>query len=485
MVLSRKQKRSFLFSTMKKLVLDSSDSGIQLENNSDTTAYFKLKINDKFPLSINEMINEIKAISAKSNVSEELVAWSYVSGRTFYSKPYTLNNWPHHPEIFVNSLGGGLCDDVSSVLVYLYHAMGYKARVVGLNGHVVAEVFAHNKWEMFDVDHRIYYGHSNHIASVAELSAHPNWVANPSQNHTNQRFNLYTFRTNLSKALSDIYAEGLHTDDTEWHLNTKHFNDTLILPPNSILQFLKANHDNLKAAIVRVGQNSLGKIQIPLVPYYATGTFQFSINDSIFSSKNGDTLWFDPNVRLDSIVIQEIIGTAQIVYLTNPVLKIFGDTNFVRVRSSQNIALRKVKEPGNPVKTFYKLDYIRAENLFDSLIAVVYRNYLVNSKPYTSGGVKDYLKNEFQQYLKSDTSLDKEQSDTLKTELISQYNSLREKLGLSEQNFIDLVNEYHPLPLYYFFCSVRYGKQGFILHKWLETIGLKKDTISGETINPK
>jgi hypothetical protein len=66
----------------------------------------------------------------------------------------------------------GFCSQQSYILVQLANDLGLPARQVGLNGHVVAEVWYADDWHMFDPDYELAIRDSaGAIASVAELES--------------------------------------------------------------------------------------------------------------------------------------------------------------------------------------------------------------------------------------------------------------------------------------------------------------------------
>jgi hypothetical protein len=113
---------------------------------------------------------------------EELhqLAWRYVSETTQHASPLTGGTFLHRPELFLRSVGAGFCDDRASVLHWIWRALGYNARVMALNGHVVAEVMVGGRWEMYDPDYGIYYlDRKGVVASVEDLQGDPSLVSNP------------------------------------------------------------------------------------------------------------------------------------------------------------------------------------------------------------------------------------------------------------------------------------------------------------------
>lgn len=67
-----------------------------------------------------------------------------------------------------------VCSQQSYVLVHLANDLGIRARQVGLNGHVVAELWYANAWHMFDPDYELFIrGPNGTIEGVRDLAFNP------------------------------------------------------------------------------------------------------------------------------------------------------------------------------------------------------------------------------------------------------------------------------------------------------------------------
>ena len=108
-----------------------------------------------------------------STGGEAHAAWKYLIENSFHYQSVTENDWLHHPEVFINSVGFGICGDQASVLAALWRAMGFEARIWDLNGeHVVAEVNDGSGWKIFDSDLGCFFTKKdNSIASYRDLAS--------------------------------------------------------------------------------------------------------------------------------------------------------------------------------------------------------------------------------------------------------------------------------------------------------------------------
>jgi len=73
-------------------------------------------------------------------------------------------------ELLLKYSDHGLCSQQAQTLVDIATKIGLKARIVGLNGHTVMEVFYSDRWHMFDPDYEIIPIKKERIYSVNELA---------------------------------------------------------------------------------------------------------------------------------------------------------------------------------------------------------------------------------------------------------------------------------------------------------------------------
>lgn len=73
-------------------------------------------------------------------------------------------------ELLLKYSNHGLCSQQAQTLVDIATKIGLKARIVGLNGHTVTEVFYNDRWHMFDPDYEIIPIKRERIYSVNELA---------------------------------------------------------------------------------------------------------------------------------------------------------------------------------------------------------------------------------------------------------------------------------------------------------------------------
>jgi hypothetical protein len=204
------------------------------------------------------------------------------------------------PSLFINTVGGGLCDDRASVLVRLWQALGYKARVIGLEGHVVAEVFAEGKWMMFDPDLRLFYTDQNGVMSVQDIERNPSVTRDgPLRGRAEYRHYL---------------SEGDNVDITPWYLGNEDWDSTFVLPAGCMVVFGQSRSSVLIKVIVPKCRT--GVVQTPFLPSRISG--------NALVNEAGEVLRVSRNKRLRSDLpvksIEILHSASQVVihYRVNP-----------------------------------------------------------------------------------------------------------------------------------------------------------------------
>lgn len=143
-----------------------------------------IRINGQlFSRSTQELLKEASRLPA-AFAGEPLYRkiFRYVATELRFGRPLTGTNWQHEPLLLLNSLGYGICDDFASTFTHLARAAGYRARVVALTNHVVAELFnaRTGDWEMYDPCFGVYFTMANgQVAHARKLWSMPSLMMNP------------------------------------------------------------------------------------------------------------------------------------------------------------------------------------------------------------------------------------------------------------------------------------------------------------------
>jgi hypothetical protein len=98
--------------------------------------------------------------------------WEFVNTYTEHKYNQQPKLFSYSPVYNFNSSGGGLCSHRNALLCQLWQTLGYQARCVELQGHVVAEVWYKEAWHMYDADFGLFFmTDSAQVASVSELES--------------------------------------------------------------------------------------------------------------------------------------------------------------------------------------------------------------------------------------------------------------------------------------------------------------------------
>jgi hypothetical protein len=146
-----------------------------------------------------------------------LAIWQFLVDNRYHDQPAHNDVELHDPVRYLNVYGYGFCDDSATNLMVLAEQAGLKARVWGLEGHVVPEVFFDGGWHMLDPDGEIYYleddGHT--IASVETLEKRPDIIRKyPSPYYRRTEDLVMVYTTTEDNQVSDWYkqtSEAKHT----------------------------------------------------------------------------------------------------------------------------------------------------------------------------------------------------------------------------------------------------------------------------------
>ncbi|OWY20985.1 hypothetical protein C7N43_00670 [Sphingobacteriales bacterium UPWRP_1] len=216
-----------------------------IENSSSDSAVFRLKVNGNLFYDVEELVKAIEQLpdTRKGNPDYEK-AWQLVSNGIAFYHPLTESAWQHNPLLLFNSIGFGQCDDLAITLAQLWSAMGYQSRVWGLNGHVVPEIYANNRWQMYDPSYRVYYtisSQTNLVASVEDLAGNAALVTGggnlfPFNTASDARVQFFRFSAVVAKRYSSVKDNYL-IPSQNYQFRNLPLPPPFTLPPKSELMF--------------------------------------------------------------------------------------------------------------------------------------------------------------------------------------------------------------------------------------------------------
>jgi len=214
--------------------------------------------------------------------------WLFLKQNRYHWYPAEVGNEIHSPVKFINIYGCGFCDDSATNAELLFKSAGLsQARVWGLNGHVVPEVFYNGAWHMLDPDLEVFYPEWDNltVAGVEALAAD-----GP-----------------LIRRISDSYIEGLYTTTNNNFTYTNHwdaaFTMAMSLRPQERLERYWTNwgkyHDNnQKQKPWRLGNGRLVYAPIILAPHFPQGLEEFNNLKAIPGDETTTTALFQDNPSL-------------------------------------------------------------------------------------------------------------------------------------------------------------------------------------------
>lgn len=446
-------------------ILPDSLNGIEIMNPSRNPVNFQFVLNNRFPLSKKTIIKEVKEKAKKKNISPIKAAWQYVIQHTYHSLPLTSENWQHEPTLFLNSIGGGLCDDLSTVLVSIWQRLGYGARVVLLNGHVVAEVKDEDGWHMYDPDLEVYYTDSKGmVLSVAELENHPEHVTYPNlEIKENPYLNpLMNYKNHITQMIGSFYETQEDNEDiTDWSLNFSSIQTDFLLPSKSKFKLFQDQEQYNNLALVSFDKNSTGKISIPFVPLMAEGDFQF-IKGKDTIQVNNEQFYFSTDTFYSSIEILKVNSKSSIYYRVNDKISLLEEKNFLSIESSDSIIVNTI------YKDISSIQYDNGAFKLDKY-SQLHRSFLSEIQPISDNvNLITYLRNEFDRFLNSNDYFSEDEKALHIERLDSFFHS-------NKFQSLDLpfFKNYFPFSTFYIFIAIAHDQDGEIFEYLIEVLGKK------------
>lgn len=427
---------------------------ILIRNIHNQEVTFELDINGAFPLKMSNIIQSIEDSSSAKSTTVDEEAWRYISRSTFWSNPITLENWQHNPILFLNSIGGGFCDDRATVLAAIWKNWFDSVRVVGLNGHVVSEVYNDEKWKMYDADLKVAYLNSqNQICSVRELEDSTQFISTPHNGKVIGNNPVFETINPTSKRFSNYYKSKEDNEDvSNWHLNSDEPLSTFTIPAHATLKIEINKNTHQTNLSVILTEKSKGKIEIPFVPHSAQGSFEYQLATKNISFED-DFHLFPTNRWIQSIQIQSVKSPSVIRYLVNPKLRFIKPQNQINIKSNLHLEIVKKQET---IRSFLPEEL--SSGLFFDEKSAEYKDFLIHLSSYKGVIDKQYLEKQYILFLASDQKLSKEQKEELYLLFQKDWDKLN--FNLKEKEFT-IFEKLYPQSAFYFFIASKYRKLNF------------------------
>ncbi|RZJ13458.1 MAG: transglutaminase domain-containing protein [Rubrivivax sp.] len=156
---------------------------LRLWNHGNGDRMVRLALNGQYMADLGGVLEQIIAMPL-AYTAEPLYrkAWRYVIAHRERTVPVAVGNFQYQPDLWLRSVGSSYCEAQATALHFIWKAMGYEARVMGLTGHVVPEIKIDGRWQIFDPYMAVYYmdRSGKSIVGVSELQQDPSLVSNPS-----------------------------------------------------------------------------------------------------------------------------------------------------------------------------------------------------------------------------------------------------------------------------------------------------------------
>lgn len=322
------------FELEKIIRINPNENTLEISNSTLKEIFFSLKINQKFPLSFHDIDREIQAVSKLNKINYLKAACLFVHRNTFSSKPISSENWQHQMELFLNSIGGGLCDDKASVLAYVLKRKGFLVRIINLNGHVVTVARENAKWKLLDPELGVYFCNQNkELLTVQEIIADSSSILSGTTSCDTLINPFFRFSNIQIKKYLNFLDTIDNSDDTAWQMPDYTFDPAFCLPSKSKITFQFDKQYRLVRVCVELSRLSKGNLKIPFVFNDLSGNFSYR---NIRQNKLLNSKQLSQN-RVLSIIVDETFEASKLCFLVNRKLKLFDKINHVRIKSSGGI----------------------------------------------------------------------------------------------------------------------------------------------------
>jgi len=282
---------------------------------------FTFSLNNLFWFHPDSMISYIHKIPVKDsfNTKKEIIqAWQFVNSFTFHRTPLTQTDKKiHSPEIMINSIGYGFCDDRTASLCMVWEKMGYKYRIYNvIDHHVFPEVYDGKKWMMFDPDYGILLlTENNEIASIADIRSFIKLTPFKNDYKNWDPYLQINIVMAYPKLLQDIYLKADKSRINNWFADEVEWEKTSFkLPPFTKVEF-PIYIDNIISPLckITIPDYYYGTIQLPLVIHQI-------INADVNLLQNHKTDGVNIEAELVSGKV-DVKGTDVVIYAyMNPIL---------------------------------------------------------------------------------------------------------------------------------------------------------------------
>lgn len=396
----------------KEFVLSGNSDIIEIINNGENTAVFRVSIDGADIGSEQKILSFIKKMDEEYNGEPlEMKAFRFVRDYTWHDDLVTRYNWAYSPYVLVNSFGGGLCGFRSAVLTNILLKLGFEARSWCLEGHVVTEVYVEDKWKLLDVDYGVYYYNREHeIASYAELCRDASLITDPDFKVVGKED--FNYVKVYSGQMAEMYLSTYDNTKFDVGYNPSLAKEELYfeLPQGTSITFPfnKKYSGNFYAfAELNIPSGFAGKIKMPLVIAGMRGSGTVEYMGEKYNIDDFDALALVNNntdVSFELDIVKNPSGV-KVYYYINPLLWITGEQSKILIsgKNLDNLNVNYTERKDLQLILPYKDDYLHRK--LESLLS----DYIINSDSSEIKLDKEFL-GEYFDILTGELSKDEELS---------------------------------------------------------------------------
>lgn len=180
-----------------------------IENAGAESVHLSMVINGVHLGSIDSLLTAVHLMPSDSGTEPlERRTWRFAMEHMASLNPLTDAQWQDDPLLMIGSVGFGKCDHLASVLTELWGRQGFRTRLWWLGGHVVSEVFADGRWQMYDSSLGVFYlNRDGRVASVEELVSDPALITSPLKKLPVRKRQLFIHHSRAySSEVASLYA---------------------------------------------------------------------------------------------------------------------------------------------------------------------------------------------------------------------------------------------------------------------------------------
>lgn len=301
---------------------------LRFSNHSGVDKTFSIGLNGNGIATVADLLDTIRSLPDEvAGEPDYRKAWRFLRDSRYHFYSYITDTaWAGDAMLYLASAGFGLCGHSATALGRVWKAMGYESRKWGLEGHVVSELYADGRWQMFDVDLEVYYTDAGgNVVGVEALQAQPELISLPVTPLSTAKPSAY------SSTIADIYASAENNESYELPSSPAHTELLYRLPPGATLdlpfrfepEFRAQNGDVVPAfsnARLTLPSTFSGPVRIPLLLHTLDGKGTILVDGQPFEL-GSEELANHLDQRAQSIRLIDVVSLTEpltVTYLLNP-----------------------------------------------------------------------------------------------------------------------------------------------------------------------